>query len=473
MWILAADLAALLAAPGLDALVRRSPGWSAFVTDLCRAAVAGIVVLHLLPDAWRELGVAALLLFVGGAAGVVWVERWTSHRESTVFGWAAAALGAHHLADGVGLAFSATEPELGTAVVLHALPVALVAWRLGVAQGGARIGWAIVAWIALWTVLGYAVGALGAGLIIEPVAVGVSCALGGGLLHALSHVPHDEHHPRASGLGVIVALIGVVLLAVADQTVGGLGTMDTIARLVLVSAPALLLGFVLAGVAAMVVTGLPFPAWVLSFPLLGVPLAAIRLGVTAALAAVSRPTAETGPARDRTARGWQIGAVELPDRILPWFGAGLVVAALLEPLLDSAAVATIPSFVQVPALAALATPVVLCAVGITPVAALLFQHGVSAGATLAFLVAGPARGSSGWNKLAIGVGATALGLVVDAVLPGLAPVVLPGIADHGPVAWVSSTLLGLLAAASLLRQGATAFVARIGSPFIDPATHPH
>lgn len=487
MWILVADVAALLAAPGLDALVRRSAGWSAFVGELCRAAVAGIVLLHLLPHAWQDLGVLAIVLFVAGAVGVLWVERQATQRDATVLGWAAAALGAHHLADGVGLALAATEPELGPAVILHAVPVALVAWRLGVARGGPRIGWALVVWIAISTVIGFAIGRFGVGLVIEPVAVGVACALGGGLLHALSHVPHATGHPRASGLGVVVGLGVVAALAVAEPTSGELGTLQTIGRLTLSSAPALLFGFGLAGVAAAFVPGsvdpererfLPWSALPVSFSLLGLPVAGIRVGVAALLDALRRRSdPPAGPAtvgaRARLAHGWRVATVELPDRVLPWFGAGLVAAALIEPLLDPARIAPVPPALQVPILAVLGTPVVLGATGMTPVAAILLHKGVTAGATLAFLLAGPARASSWQSALGIALATTVLGLGIDAALPALVPVSLHGADDQGPLAWICAVVLVGLGVLSLVRQGAAQFVARVAAPFTAPAAHPH
>lgn len=491
MWFLAADVAALLAAPGLDALVRRSPGWSAFVTDLCRAAVAGIVLLHLLPHAWHALGVTAIVLFVGGAAGVLWAERWTAQRDSTVLGWAAAALGAHHLADGVGLALAATEPELGPAVILHAVPVALVAWRLGVARGGPVVGWGLVAWIALSTVAGFAIGRVGAGLVVEPLAVGVACALGGGLLHALSHVPHETDHPRASGLGVVVGLGVVAALAVAEPTSGELGTVQAIGRLILSSAPALLLGFAVAGVAAAIVPPvhedperedlLPLPALAVSFPLLGPLVAVARLAVAAGVG-VGRAVAsgrrwprvvDGADWRERTARGWRAATVDLPDRILPWFGAGLVTAALIEPLLDPARLAPVPAALQVAILAVLGTPVMLGATGATPVAGILLHKGVPAGATLAFLLAGPVRVGTWRAALALALGATLVGLALDAALPELPPPPLHTAGEQGPVAWGSAVLLVALGILSLVRQGASVFVARVSTPFTDPATHPH
>jgi hypothetical protein len=214
--MLLADLAALGVAPALDGLTRARPGWHRLLTELSRVGVAGIVLLDLVPHGWASLGPLALALFVGGALGVVAVERVLRVRDDGLVGPAAVvALGAHHVVDGIGLGLG--DAELSAAVVVHAVPVALVAWRIGVERGGPRLGWATVGWIALSTWVGFGVGAFGLGADAERMSTGVACALGGGLLHALLHLDAhaSEGHAREGfvgglgGLGLALGLLWV------------------------------------------------------------------------------------------------------------------------------------------------------------------------------------------------------------------------------------------------------------------------
>lgn len=237
--LLIADLAALLLAPALDWLVQSRPAAGVFVAVLARAAVAGIVAVHLLPHGVEVLGPAAIALLLAGLGGAMLWER-SAHRVSLA-GGAAAALIVHHLVDGIAIA---TGPELGIAVVLHTAPVGIVAWRLGAERGGAGAGAALLAAVAAATVTGFGAGRLGLGEAATPIATGVACALGGSLLHALGHASPPEGTGRAAaagaaaGLGLIALLValdppeagGLVVGIAAGLAIGGVGLGRALAR---------------------------------------------------------------------------------------------------------------------------------------------------------------------------------------------------------------------------------------------------
>jgi uncharacterized membrane protein YraQ (UPF0718 family) len=481
------DLAALLAVPALHGLLRRFPALGLAVGDLARTAMVGIVILHVLPHGWSELGPVALLLLVVGAVATLLAE----HRlHAPLFGWTVAALGVHHLADGAGLALAETDPGLGAAVILHALPVGLVGYRLGLEQGGARYGWGVIAAICVATLLGFAGMQLGMTRSLEPLTGAVACLLAGGLLHAVTHLRHEEGPVAASGVGVALGLVLLVVLLMLDPGEAAPGgqpepeqldaPLATLCALGLASAPALLLSFALGGlwsalrpapaprpglIGQLAAPELGLPSLLVSFPLLG-SLAALRALVWAAAALLERPrlapVARKGPWPDWE-RGWRVASRELPDQTLPWFAVGLAIAATFSPLLDPSALLTLPSWILAPLFALLAVPVLGGAATSTPIVALLLQKGVPLGAAAAFLFGGRAaavllpaawRGELPWGR--------ALALLLGLVgLAGTAGALLPGRGGEGAaqeislLGHVSALLVLLLGLSTLLRLGMT------------------
>ena len=160
-------------------------------------------------------------------------------------------------------------------------------------------------------------------------------------------------------------------------------------------------------------------AIILSFPLLGVELTTVRLvaafaiaflvaiwvGRRMAAAASPNPIDPTSPSprpglRARVAAGVRFGLVELFDHTMPWIVVGLLIAAVAQPILSQAWLTAIPSAAQVPLFALIGIPMYVCASGATPIAAVLIASGVSPGAALAFLLAGPATNLTTFGILA-------------------------------------------------------------------------
>ena len=152
---------------------------------------------------------------------------------------------------------------------------------------------------------------------------------------------------------------------------------------------------------------LGFDAILLSLPLLGVELTALRL-VTAIIAAVvvallvgqlCMPDKEvqsetqeqpTTPLMMRLREGLHYGFGEMFDHIMPWILFGLLLAALLEPAMPLGSLSKLPSMLQVPLMAIAGMPLYVCASGTTPLVAILLHKGLSPGAAIAFLLTGPA-----------------------------------------------------------------------------------
>ena len=240
-------------------------------------------------------------------------------------------------------------------------------------------------------------------------------------------------------------------------------------------------------------------AVLLSVPLLGTPLTIARV-VAAFLVAVlvallvgwraSVPNADIDEVHqasieqsfsERVRAGMRFGFVEVFDHTMPWIGLGLVIAAVAEPLLAHGSIGSIPPALQVPLAALIGVPVYVCASGATPVAALAIHKGLSTGAAMAFLIAGPATNVTTFGVLArlhgrrialiFGVTVTALAVVagwtVDLLGVSAAPVLEAHLTaeNHGSLmGWLSVVGLCLLVIASLVRQGPRGALRQILEP---------
>lgn len=170
------------------------------------------------------------------------------------------------------------------------------------------------------------------------------------------------------------------------------------------------------------------------------------------------------------------GLEELVDKTGPWILAGLCVAAILAPRVDLGALASLPVAAQIGLMTLIGIPLYVCASGATPIAAVLLTKGMSPGAVLAFLLAGPVTNVTTFGVLHRLHGRRAatvfvVVLIACCLLAGglsewaLAGVSLPSLGDHAghaghdheaPLGWFSlgtSGLLGLVFLASFLRKG--------------------
>jgi len=128
-------------------------------------------------------------------------------------------------------------------------------------------------------------------------------------------------------------------------------------------------------------------------------------------------------------------------------------------------------------------PVYVCASGATPLVAVLLAANVSAGAGVAFLLAGPATNITTFGVLsglhgrraALHFGAlivavcVGLGLAINVLFPGMADgvLVLGGHHEVSTVQWVSLGGLILLCVASFLREGPRGFFGQVISQVED------
>lgn len=233
----------------------------------------------------------------------------------------------------------------------------------------------------------------------------------------------------------------------------------------------------------------------LSWRLLGLETTLARLAVAFAVAVItalalsasysraSQPQAGEIPDTDehpvrsqsqsRPREALRYAGVELVDHLGAWLLAGLLIAAIAEPLLDPEWFAELPVGLEVPLLALVGLPIYVCASGATPLAAVLLAKGVSTGAAIAFLITGPTTNITTFGILArlhgtkkalllpltVLAASVAAGWTVNLV-PGLAHPLGPRETSHahGTLEWAALAALLLLLGASILRNGPRHFL---------------
>lgn len=166
---------------------------------------------------------------------------------------------------------------------------------------------------------------------------------------------------------------------------------------------------------------------------------------------------------------------ELFDDLVFWMWIGIVTAGVLTALLpsDLAALGLGGGLGPMLLLLLVGIPLYVCASSSTPVAAALLLKGVSPGAALVFLLAGPATNAASLLLLhrtfgrrfiatylaGIAVGALASGLALDALVAAdgwsITPGLSPGSGEEGPGAWALGAAL-LFVALSVWRLAAGA-----------------
>jgi len=191
----------------------------------------------------------------------------------------------------------------------------------------------------------------------------------------------------------------------------------------------------------------------------------------------------------RISAGLRFGFSETVDHIGPWLIVGMVIASLVEPMLRGEWIAAIPWGLDVVLFAALGMPSYVCASGATPLAAVLIHKGVSPGAAIAFLLAGPATNVTTFGVLgdlhgrriatmfgaAIAGLAVVLGLVVNVLLGDSHGISLHEAVHEGPgvLATICLCALAIMSVASVLRQGPRDFLYQVLSPYRRDDDHGH
>lgn len=485
---LALALLALVAGVGLHRLAEMARVTLAALDGFVFVAMAGLVLLHLLPEALAQGGSWSVALFVVGLALPALLEHGLrdpgrlAHRAALVV--AIAGVLVHEALDGVALAKGAGGHAghdhggeiLSLAVILHRMPVALTVWWLLRPTYGVRLPTLVLSIMAAATVGGFLGGEWLLGSLAPGGLAAFQALVCGALLHVVLDPPHPmAHRPMAEGwqrwsalgAGLAVALLvalgrpGVGLPRAAGSA-GLLAELTSSARsglpvglLALGAGVGLLLGVDrwrravagrasrlhtalqvgLAGPRGLAVPGGPVaPSGWLAPELLVVAGLLVGAGVAAALALAG------------VFVGLAAAAAAPPTRA-PGPGAGGRVAAWLEVrvpalLLGLAAAALVaaalpPAWIQglhpgIAIAAALAAGLLLPVEGLVaaPLAAALLAAGLAPGAVLAWLVVVPLGGYPGWTGLAARQGWRVAGTLL---LASTLAAALAGVAGTGLV----------------------------------------
>lgn len=178
--------------------------------------------------------------------------------------------------------------------------------------------------------------------------------------------------------------------------------------------------------------------------------------------------------------------LDMVDHLGPWIVAGIVAAALLQPLLGADFLSSIPTSLQIIVTVLVSAPGYVCASAATPIAAILLINGLSPGAVLAFLIAGPAtnlttfgmlKDTHGFRSAVKAIAAIVglsigLGFIVNAVIP---PGTIQTIDIHAHEAELYEQIAAIIFAGLLLisifRTGPRGFIAQLGLSDIHQHQH--
>ena len=261
------SLLALLVGPAIYRGARARSAVAA-VDAFALVGVAGLVFVHVLPQSFGLAGWPVVPVALVGAfgPGLLCGTRLFSGRESrrVALPLALLAIAVHALLDGVAMSsgdgHGHGSDELALAVVLHRIPVGLGIWWLVRPLYGLRTAALLLGGIAVFSVAGFAFGEAILETAPQAAIALIQALLAGSLLHViLRHPPTatgEEPARRwhlASALGGLAALALIVgqgnlhLHAGEGGHVHGVG--EAFVAMALESAPALLLAYVVVGLA--------------------------------------------------------------------------------------------------------------------------------------------------------------------------------------------------------------------------------
>ncbi len=262
---LAITLTAIAAGPLLARVFRGRSAVARALSAAVPAAVAALVAVHLLPHAIVHAGLAGLLAVLLGAAAPLAAEVVAARapvRHNALFALLVVllALTPHFLIDGFALVDHHTHGQVGAggshaarvaAIAMHTLPLSALLWVTALHAGGARIAALSVAWVAGFTVTGFAAGSM---LVPALSVVGGGVLDGfvaGTLLHVSAHSagrvgPHEAAGSRRAPSVAGAALAALSVAAVLAATNHGHGS-DDVGPLVLVASVVLSAAIAFAG----------------------------------------------------------------------------------------------------------------------------------------------------------------------------------------------------------------------------------
>jgi hypothetical protein len=257
--LLTLALSALMIGPVLYGLARQVRWTFAAIDGFVLTAVGALVLLQVGPRAVAEGGGGAVGAFALGLAGPVVLGKlrveW-SRAQRWMVGLGITGLVAHGALDGAAIASGRI--DLASAVIVHRIPAGIFVWWLVRPSQGQRRAWLVLGALAATTCVGFGIGqglhALeGSGLAVFESFVA------GALVHVLiGHGPElHGHHPGAHsrvaelcGTGLAAVAYALLPEAPGHHPPAASEYGERFMTLVFEAAPALLLGYTLAGLFA-------------------------------------------------------------------------------------------------------------------------------------------------------------------------------------------------------------------------------
>lgn len=273
MFFLLASILSLFVGPAIYRLVPTRHYWLHIVDGFVFVTIGGIVVLAILPEAVAWGGPMALVFAGLGLMLPTFSERFFQRFEHQAHA-AALMLGLiglliHSITDGTVLAPGshhhhehASNPLLLWGVLLHRFPVGLTVWWFLRPVYGARLALSALALMTVGTLSGYFFGSHLVETLSSQGMAWFQAFVAGSLVHVVLHRPHGEgadcHEPHRTnwfeGIGNVSGAAILIYLGFhhghADTPAWMLASVDTFVTLALESAPALLLAYLLAGLAS-------------------------------------------------------------------------------------------------------------------------------------------------------------------------------------------------------------------------------
>jgi len=265
-------LLGLAAGPACAVLWPGGRAWRAALDGLSMTLVGGLCLLHLLPHAIEHGGFLAVAVAAATAAVPRLLHHSSPNSEQRWDLFLFAVLLLHTFTDGAALRLlSERGSAIGLAIAAHRLPVGLIVF-VTAQNRCSPAGWRAIGLLSIATLGGFGLGGaidLHGHHWVEGV---MEAAVAGALLHIVfdghgPSLPGDAHHhhnetppdvaPAERGWSTLGALAGIALVALF--TAAGTGshalshvteTAESFLSLALASAPSLLVGYLLAGLAA-------------------------------------------------------------------------------------------------------------------------------------------------------------------------------------------------------------------------------
>jgi len=262
--LLIGSMAALFVGPVLYRSSRSLDQARSFLDGFVFVAISGLLGLHILPEILAEGGMTSLGLLAVGFLGPTIMERLSRYSRaahSLTLYLALAGLCLHAVVDGAALLGTTGGGSgfLAIAVILHRLPIGLGIWWLMRPTYSISMRWAVLSVVCAATILGFS----GGSFLVSEFSGGMlrwfQAFVAGSLLHVVLHRPGEKPctplEPRwAEGAGSllgILLLIGLTGFEVMSPHLKSFSSAgETFWALALKSAPALTIGYILAGLAS-------------------------------------------------------------------------------------------------------------------------------------------------------------------------------------------------------------------------------